>query len=82
MRFILSINCDTEAFHGTDCPNEEHQCVGQALQVADILRSVRKRIKAEGLSGFFETIYDTNGNSVGTYAIKRHDYINTGRSRS
>lgn len=74
MKFTLSINCDGAAFHGPGCPNEGHQCAGQALQVADILRGVRKRIKDEGLSGFFETIFDTNGNSVGAYAIKRHDY--------
>jgi len=59
MKFTLSIDTDNAAFE----PDE-------AEEIARILRALANRITREGLSGFFETIHDVNGNDVGQYALK------------
>lgn len=80
MKFLLSLTADNAAFHDDDCEGEHLTNMGSpvvpcdcdALQneLAHILREIARDIDNDGLSGFFETIHDSNGNSVGTYAIK------------
>lgn len=63
--FTLKFDCDNAAFDD-DIDGE----------IVRILRSVAARIECAGLSGFFETIRDVNGNDVGRYALKNADGSN------
>jgi hypothetical protein len=84
MKFLLSLTADNAAFHDGDCEGEHLtnmgspvvpcECLALRLELSTILRTVAKQIARDGLSGFFETIRDSNGNSVGTYAIKPDHY--------
>ncbi len=57
--FTVKIDCENDAFQ----PDP-------ASEVIAILLKIAARIQGEGLSGFYETIHDSNGNDVGRYAIK------------
>lgn len=76
MKFTLSISADNAAFHDDDCTGTSArwtslcECFAMRLEISVILREVAKRIEADGMSGFHENIRDSNGNIVGTYAIK------------
>jgi hypothetical protein len=62
-KFTVQIRCNNAAFDPDPAP-----------EVARILREISDKINREGLSGFFETIRDVNGNDVGAFAIKPDDY--------
>ena len=80
MKFILNLTADNAAFHDEGCDGEEDftdrrrgglcQCLAMQLELSTILRTVAKRIAQDGLSGFFETVYDSNGNDVGRFALR------------
>lgn len=61
--FTVALTADNEAF-GED----------PAHEVTRILRAIADRIDREGLSGYFETILDANGNDVGRFALKPASY--------
>lgn len=63
--FTVKITCDNSAFEESP-----------ALEIARILEAIASRIRDQGLSGYYETIRDINGNDVGRYAIKNDDGTN------
>jgi hypothetical protein len=63
MNFTVNIHADNAAFKPDPSP-----------ELARILHGIADRIEREGLSGFFETIHDVNGNDVGRFALKPPDY--------
>lgn len=69
-RFTVIVDTDNEAF--TPDP---------AFELTRILQRIAERISDEGLSGFFETILDANGNDVGQYALKPSSDSETAISR-
>ena len=83
MKFLLNLTADNAAFHDDDCTGEDPtdnrrfglcQCGAMQAELAGILRETARRIEERGLSGFFETIYDSNGNDVGRFALKPDSY--------
>ena len=83
MKFLLNMTCDNAAFHGEDCKGEILPLQGSNVpcgcpelesEIIRILRAIADRIDRDGLSGFFETIHDLNGNDVGRFAIKPDSY--------
>jgi len=63
--FTVRVDCNNDVFW----PHPEHELVR-------ILRAIADRVEIFGLSGFFETIRDANGNDVGRFAIKNEDGSN------
>lgn len=61
-RFSVQMSCNSPAFVPDPQP-----------EVVRVLRSIADKIEREGLSGFFETIRDAQGNDVGRFAIKNDD---------
>lgn len=47
-------------------------------EIVRILHSVASRIEANGLSGFYETVRDVNGNDIGRFSLKNSDGTNAG----
>lgn len=45
-------------------------------EIVRILHSVASQIEADGLSGFYETVRDINGNDIGRFSIKDDDGTN------
>jgi len=83
VKFLLSLTADNAAFHDVNCEGEDPsdsrrfgicQCETMREELAGILRETARRIEERGLSGFFETIYDSNGNDVGRFALKPDSY--------
>lgn len=64
-RFTVTISTENEAFQPS--PIEE---------LARILSEISLEIQKCGLSGFYETIFDINGNDVGRFGIKNEDGTN------
>lgn len=64
-KFTVVIDCNNDAFG--DCLD---------FEVTRILRDIADKIESSGLSGFYETIRDVNGNDVGRFAIKNDDGTN------
>lgn len=63
--FTVKISCDNAAFD--ECREQE---------IARILGAIAERITREGLTGYYETIRDINGNDVGRFALKNDDGTN------
>jgi nitrogen fixation-related uncharacterized protein len=61
-KFQLFFSTDNAAFDDLDS------------EVVRILRETADRIEREGTPDMFRTIHDINGNDVGRYAVKSHDY--------
>lgn len=61
MRFQLQLTADNAAFED---PGE----------LPRILRGIAADIEADKDIGFFQTIFDVNGNDVGRYALKDESY--------
>jgi hypothetical protein len=59
MTFTINMTCDNDAF--ADMPE---------LEVARILRSIATKLEFNKPSGFYETIFDDNGNDVGRWRLK------------
>lgn len=80
MKFTLTIEANGAAFHDDDCEGEHLAnmgspvvpcgCIALREELARILREIAREIDNDGLSGFYETIRDMNGNDVGRFAIK------------
>lgn len=64
-QFTVKMNTDSSAFD--ECRDQE---------IARILRNIADNIENNGCSGFYQTIYDINGNDVGRYALKNDDGTN------
>lgn len=58
MKFVLSINCDNDAFQPEPLP-----------EIAAILRRLASKLEQDGTTGLYENISDANGNIVGTYKL-------------
>lgn len=58
--FTIKIDTDNDAFQ----PDP-------ADEIVRLLLAIAARIQGEGLSGYYETIRDVNGNDVGRFALKR-----------
>jgi hypothetical protein len=56
----VKFDTDNSAFNA---PNYNNEC-------ARILRKIADQMEREGASGFYETIFDANGNDVGRWAVK------------
>lgn len=84
MKFILNLTVDNAAFHDEGCDGQEDfadrlrgglcQCAATGSELARILRDTANRLERDGISGFFETLYDANGNDVGRFALKPDSY--------
>lgn len=59
--FTVKINCGNAAFEDAPTPDYE---------IARILRAIADKLEDDGSSGFYETIFDSNGNDVGRFALK------------
>lgn len=76
MRFMLTIDCDNAAFHDDECRlgvgnwSGICDCDNMRREVSRILYKIATSIDGGGISGFFETIRDLNGNDVGRWALK------------
>jgi hypothetical protein len=60
MTFTINMTCDNDAFQDGALETE----------VARILREIIAKLENEGPSGFYETIFDENGNDVGRWRLK------------
>lgn len=84
MKFTLNIDANNAAFHDEDCNGEDFtkshhinglcRCFAMEMELSVILWTIAKDIAQNGISGFFETIYDSNGNDVGRWALKPDSY--------
>lgn len=63
--FTVKFSCDNAAFDE-----------GREAEISRILHVIASRIESHGLSGYYETIRDANGNDIGRYAIKNDDGTN------
>lgn len=63
--FTLKFDTDNAAFD--DDRNGE---------IVRILLSTAAKIESHGLSGFYETVRDVNGNGIGRFALKNSDGSN------
>ena len=63
--FTLKFDTDNAAFDDD-----------RAGEIVRVLHSVASRIEADGLSGFYETVRDVNGNDIGRFALKNSDGTN------
>ena len=45
-------------------------------EIVRILLSTAAKIGSQGLSGFYETVRDVNGNDIGRFALKNSDGTN------
>ena len=78
--FTLTIDTDNAAFHGAECPDEEHECPKTEAEIARILRIVtyqaeggfrhysNRGARNDAPSGYID---DVNGNAVG-YWVSSH----------
>jgi hypothetical protein len=66
VRILIEIDCDGAAFTGAD---GKPTAVGAALQTADILQYVARRMMAEG-SIEPRSLTDSNGNRCGTLRVE------------
>ena len=57
--FTVNISCDNASFTPDPAP-----------EITRILQNITLRIQRDGLSGFYETIFDLDGNDVGRFALK------------
>jgi hypothetical protein len=65
MKFVLSLTTDNDAFQPEP-----------ALELAVILRKIADQIEAGDRDiHCYQTIFDTNGNDVGRYALKTDEYL-------
>jgi len=62
LRFKIQMTCENAAFEG-----------GADAEVARILRALADRLDSYGSSGFYETIFDANGNDVGRFRLSTRE---------
>ena len=61
MQFRLTITTNNAAFEGCE-----------TAEIARILRAASDRIEAGEVDRIHKSVYDANGNTVGTYALKEN----------
>ena len=66
--FTLKFDTDNAAFDGD-----------RDGEIVRILLSTATKIESQGLSGFYETVRDVNGNDIGRFALKNDDGTNHNR---
>ncbi len=68
IQFRLQVTCDNAAFEG-----------GMATELASILRDVASRLESGEDCGSWVNVRDTNGNIVGSFALKTESAMREGR---
>lgn len=63
--FKLTINADNAAFGPTEAELRD--------ELAGLLQSIAQKILSGGDLGMHQSIFDSNGNNVGAYAVKDID---------